>query len=135
MGVSKEVWICTTPCFRELKNVYHHQPESKKRKSLEGNSGSIQPYGGYGNARKTSKTISTIAILWPVKAIFEKRATTVEVDTFTSPVLLLSNKGKSPTRCSEHNIAPDVRAQRYFAGIPLAVPAFDWEPFKTYFST
>ena len=30
---------------------------------------------------KTSTTISTIAILWPVKAIFEKRAATVEVDT------------------------------------------------------
>ena len=27
----------------------------------------------------------TIAILWPVKAIFEKRAATVEVDTFLSP--------------------------------------------------
>ena len=36
---------------------------------------------------KTSKTISTIAILWPVKAIFETRATTVEVDTFISPDL------------------------------------------------
>ena len=31
------------------------------------------------------KTISTIAILWPVKAIFKKRAATVEVDTFISP--------------------------------------------------
>ena len=72
---------------RELKNIYHHHhPESKKRKSSEGNSGSIQPYGRYGNAGKTSKTISTIAILWPVKAIFEKRAATVEVDTFISPV-------------------------------------------------
>ena len=35
---------------------------------------------------KTSKTISTIAILWPVKAIFEKRAATVEVDTLIFPV-------------------------------------------------
>ena len=70
---------------RELRNVYHHHPESKKRKSSEGNSGSIHPYGRYGNAGKTSKTISTIAILWPVKAIFEKRAATVEVDTFISP--------------------------------------------------
>ena len=34
---------------------------------------------------KTSKTISTVAILWPVKAILEKRAATVEVDTFISP--------------------------------------------------
>ena len=42
-------------------------------------------YGRYGNAGKTSKTISTIALLWPLKAIFEKRAATVEVDTFISP--------------------------------------------------
>ena len=84
-------------CIRELKYIYHHHhhhhPESKKRKSLEGNSGSTQPYGRYGNAGKTSKTISTIAILWPVKAIFEKRAATVEVDTFISPVY-----GKIDTR-------------------------------------
>ena len=70
---------------REQKNTYHHHPESKKRKASEGNSGSIQPYGRYGNAAKTSKTISTIAIPWPVKAIFEKRAATVEVDTLISP--------------------------------------------------
>ena len=56
-------------------------PESKKRKSSEARSGSIHPYGRYGNAVKTRKTISTIAILWPVKAIFEKKAATVEVDT------------------------------------------------------
>ena len=72
---------------KELKNIYHHHPEDKKRKSSEGNSGSFQPYGRYGNAGKTSKTVSTIEILWPVKAIFEKRAATVEVDTFISPVL------------------------------------------------
>ena len=47
----------------------------------------MQPYGRYGNAGKTSKTISTIAILWPVKAIFEKRAATVEVDTFIPPAV------------------------------------------------
>ena len=70
----------------ELRNIYHHHPESKKRKSLEKNSGFIHPYGRYGNAVKTRKTISTIAILWPVKAIFEKRAATVEVDSFVSPV-------------------------------------------------
>ena len=29
-----------------------------------------------------------MAILWPVKAIFEKRAATVEVDTFISPVVI-----------------------------------------------
>ena len=68
----------------EMRNIYHHT-ESKKRKSLEANSGSIHPYGRYGNAVKTRKTISTIAILWPVKAIFEKRAATVEVDTLISP--------------------------------------------------
>ena len=31
--------------------------------------------------------MSTIAILWPVKAIFEKRAATVEVDSFLSPAV------------------------------------------------
>ena len=30
---------------------------------------------------KTRKTISTITVLWLAKAIFEKRAATVEVDT------------------------------------------------------
>ena len=39
---------------------------------------------------KTSKTISTIANLWSVKAIIDKRAATVEVDTFVSPVDRLS---------------------------------------------
>ena len=77
---------CESLYNRGLQNIYHHHPESKKRKSSEGNSGSIHPYGRYGNAGKTSKTISTIAILWPVKAIFEKRAATVEVDNFISPV-------------------------------------------------
>ena len=72
--------------LRELRNIYHHHhPESKKTKSSEANSGSIHPYGRYGNAVKTRKTISTIAILWPVNAIFEKRAATVEVDTLISP--------------------------------------------------
>ena len=69
----------------ELRNIYHHHPESKKRKSSEENSGFIHPYGRYGNAVKTRKTVSTIAILWPVKAVFEKRAATVEVDTFVFP--------------------------------------------------
>ena len=73
--------------YWELSNIYHHHPESKKRKSSEANSGSIHPYGRYENAVKTRKTISTIAILWPVKAIFEKRAATVEVDTLISPAL------------------------------------------------
>ena len=70
----------------ELRNIYHHHPESKKRKSSEADSGSIHPHGRYGNAGKTRKAISTIAILWPVKAIFEKRAAMVEVDTLISPV-------------------------------------------------
>ena len=35
-----------------------------------------------GNVGKTSKTISTVAILWPVKAIFEKRAAMVEVGRY-----------------------------------------------------
>ena len=68
-----------------LRNIYHHHPESKKRKSSEENSGFIHPYGRYENVVKTRKTTSTIAILWPVKAIFEKRAATVEVDSFVSP--------------------------------------------------
>ena len=59
---------------------------ARKEKSSEANRGSIHPFGRYGNAVKTRKTISTIAILWPVKAIFEKRAATVEVDTLISPV-------------------------------------------------
>ena len=55
---------------RQLNIIYHrHHPESKKRKPIEGNSGSIQPYGRYGNAGKTGKIISAIAIIWPVKAI------------------------------------------------------------------
>ena len=77
MGFSRKDW--------ELKNIYRHHPESKKQKSSEWSSGSIHPYGRYGNAGKTGKTISTIAILLPVKAIFKKRAATVEVDTLISP--------------------------------------------------
>ena len=69
----------------ELRNIYHHHPESKNKISSEEKSGFIHPYGRYGNTVKTRKTISTIAILWPVKAIFEKRAATVEVDSFLSP--------------------------------------------------
>ena len=42
--------------LRTLKNIYHHHhTESKKRTASEGNSGSIQTYGRYGNAGKTSK--------------------------------------------------------------------------------
>ena len=45
--------------------------------------------GRHETAVKTRKTISTIAIIWPVKAIFEKRAATLEVDTLVSPPLVL----------------------------------------------
>ena len=77
----------------ELRNIYHHHhPESKKENLQEENSGFIHLYGRYGNAVKTRKTISTIAILWPIKAIFEKRAATVEVDTFISPVNCFENR-------------------------------------------
>ena len=68
-------------------------PESEKRESSEGKSGSIHPHGRYGNAGNTSKTISTIAILRPVKAIFKKRAATAEVDTLVSPAEGVSNFG------------------------------------------
>ena len=44
----------------ELRNIYHHHPESKKRKSSEANSGSSHPYGGYRNAVETRKAISTL---------------------------------------------------------------------------
>ena len=40
-------------CCWELGNIYHHHPESKKRKSSEASSGSIHPYGRYENAVKT----------------------------------------------------------------------------------
>ena len=61
--------LCDFQSLWELRNIYHHHPESKKRKSSEENSGSIHPYGRYGNAVESRKTMSTIAILWPVKAI------------------------------------------------------------------
>ena len=77
--------LCVTQTFRELRNIYHHHPESQKRESSERNSGSIHLYGRHGDSGKPSKIISTIAILWPVRAIFEKRAAMVEVDTSISP--------------------------------------------------
>ena len=62
--------------------------EGKKRKSSDRNPGSILPYySRYGNAGKTSKTTSTVAILWPFKASFEDSAATVEADTFVFPAL------------------------------------------------
>ena len=70
----------------ELTNIYHHHhPERKKRKSSEANCGSIHPYSRYGNAVQTRKTISTIAILWLVKAILEKRAAAVGGRYFDFP--------------------------------------------------
>ena len=76
---------------RELRKIYHHHPENKKEKSSDSvQSESLAPSTPTverGNAGKLSKTISTMAMLWPVKAIFEKRAATVEVDIFISPAL------------------------------------------------
>ena len=91
-GPQKPKTYCDNRLFAilswELRNIYHHHhPESKKIKSSEANSGSIDPYGRYGNAVETRKTISTIAILCLVKAIFEKRAATVEIDTFISSAI------------------------------------------------
>ena len=99
-----------TPPYWELRNIYHHHPESKKRKSSEANSGSIHPYGRYENAVKTRKTISTIAILWPVKVIFEKRAATpsVEVDGFLSPAVLKTLRDSELLRRSVFYYAPQV---------------------------
>ena len=48
-------------------------PREQDKISSVANSGSIHPYGRYGHAVKTSETMSTITILWSVKAIFEKR--------------------------------------------------------------
>ena len=73
-------------------------PRENEKKIFRANLWRHRPYGRYENARKTSKTISTIAILWPVKAIFEKRAATVEVDTFTAPANL-DVDGKHKRRC------------------------------------
>ena len=109
---ARHQYVSQGPLGRELKNIYHHHPESKKRNSSEQKSGSIQPYGRYGNAGKTSNTISTIAILWPVKAIFEKRAATVEVDTFFSPVAVFSfifwGKSQFKKCLGKHMEVPDI---------------------------
>ena len=91
----------------ELRSIYHHHhhPESKKRHSSEANSGSMHSYGRYGHAVKTRKTISTIAILWLVKAVFEKRAATVGVDTLTCPDIDLHSAKHTecePRKCSRN---------------------------------
>ena len=86
--------------FRELRTIYHYHPERKERESSEGNSGSNHLYGRYRHAGKTtSKTISTIAILWPVKAIFDKRTASVEVDTFISPAIAILQFGHLSSPC------------------------------------
>ena len=59
-------------------------PREQEKKIFRAISGAIDPYSRYGNAAKTSKTISTITILWLVKAVFEKRAAAMEVDTLIS---------------------------------------------------
>ena len=54
---------------------------------------------------KTSKTISTIAILRPVKAIFEKRAAAVEVALFLKLVKICSKSAKNrQTRPKSHKM-------------------------------
>ena len=45
----------------------------------------IHPYGRNEYIGKLSQTISAIVILWPVEAMFEKKAATVEVDAFITP--------------------------------------------------
>ena len=70
-GVVLSKWR-TSAFYWELRNIYHHHPESKKRKSSEANSDSIHPYGRHGNAVKTRKTISTIAILLACKGHFRE---------------------------------------------------------------
>ena len=53
---------------------------------------------------KTSKSMSTTAILSPVKAIFEKRGATVEVDAFILPGEEDSLEPKTVTaRCMNRN--------------------------------
>ena len=47
-------------------------PREQEGKSSEGNSGSIQPYGRYENAGRSSKTISTIATRQPVRVLFRE---------------------------------------------------------------
>ena len=68
------------------------QIQSKKRKSSGETLAPSTPTVDMEMLEKTSKTMSTMAILWPVKAIFEKRAATVEVDTFLSPAFYNSTR-------------------------------------------
>ena len=77
---------CALPCGRKFSHTLGTEkyllppPREQEKRQTLAETGSIHPYGRYGHAVKTRKTISTIPILWPVKAIFEKRAATV-VDT------------------------------------------------------
>ena len=67
--------------LRESRTGTHYCPESNKRRSSERNSSPIEPYGRYDHAGKPSDSMSIMAPLWLVKAIFEKRAVTMKVDT------------------------------------------------------
>ena len=73
--------------FWELRNIYHHHPESKKRKSSEANCGSIHPYGRYEHAvKKLGKPYLYHGDSLACQGQrIEKRAATVEVDTLISP--------------------------------------------------
>ena len=65
-------------------------PREQEKKVFRGKLWLHPTYGRCRNAvKKTRETVSTIAVLWPVKAIFEKRAATVEVDTFISLALIM----------------------------------------------
>ena len=119
------IWCMFDSLCWELRNIYHHHPQSKKRKSSKGNSASIHPYGRYGNAGKTSRTISTIAVIWPVKAVFEERAAMVEVDTFISPFLCASHT-KPLARWSFYTTPPQLRSP----GLPPTKPLVNHFPVK-----
>ena len=116
-----------------MRNIYHHHPESKKRKSSEANSGSIHPYGRYGNAVKTRKIISTIAILWPVKAIFEKRAATVEVDTLISPALRFAYSQRIEGALGQNDLCGASCWQKLEGTYPLIIERHLRKAFQTTF--
>ena len=72
---------------RTEKDLPPPPPREHEKKIFRGKLWLHPPLQYIRKCRKNSKTISTIAILWPwpVKVIFEKRAATVEVDTFIYP--------------------------------------------------
>ena len=75
--------------YKELKKINHH-PNLQSEALVPST-----PTVDMEMLKKSSKTMSTIAILWPVKVIFEKRAATVEVDTLTSPEPTLRKSERS----------------------------------------